>query len=57
MLKREEKCFPLLPSGSETALGRRPKGDEGGLDSLFQRAKVLHLLETMCSYFKDIMAE
>ena len=24
------KCFPLLPSGSETALGRRPKGDKGG---------------------------
>ena len=57
MLEREEKCFPLLPSGSETALGRRPKGDEGGLDSLFQKAKVLHLLENMRSHLKDIMTE
>ncbi len=46
MLEREEKCFPLLT-----------KGDEGGLDSLFQRAKVLHLLENMRSHLKDIMTE
>jgi len=39
--QREEKYFPLLPSGSETALGRRPKGDEGGLDNFFQTAKLI----------------
>ena len=39
--QREEKHFPLLPSGSETALGRRPKGDEGGLDNFFQSASVM----------------